>query len=334
MMKKTYLKISIIFMILTVVIISCKKNTTIETIDNQSIEMSENGKEVYNKLVKFKNEIESTHKSSTTLSVDSAEWYAEAYYNVTQGYPDSAFAQFTVDSINFTIAIDENEMVSMESMATLMASIETHLSDLIAQNEDEVAHLVVGDVKISQSSRSTDAIVTVTSGLGIGGSWGIYVPFANEEWYYGETAGRCDIPEPIYSDAGEQLEWRFNSPNPVYVPAIYCKGSLKVITTTHSWTLGKDHPLIYDEWIAGPKIIPCHDSPYWNVYLNYGPTLFYGSVASGGLVPDGYNEYTFVDVFSYNEEETDPITNIEGYRYWHNYQTFYSVMECIPGLSN
>ncbi len=102
-------------------------------------------------------------------------------------------------------------MVSMESMATLMASIETHLSDLIAQNEDEVAHLVVGDVKISQSSRSTDAIVTVTSGLGIGGSWGFYVPFANEEWYYGETAGRCDIPDPIYSDAGEELEWRFNS---------------------------------------------------------------------------------------------------------------------------
>ncbi len=67
-----------------------QKNTGVEIEDNQSIDMSENGEMVYNKLVKFKNEIESTHKSSTTLSVDSAEWYAEAYYNVTQGYPDSA----------------------------------------------------------------------------------------------------------------------------------------------------------------------------------------------------------------------------------------------------
>jgi len=70
------------------------------------------------------------------------------------------------------------------------------------------------------------------------------------------------------------------------------------------------------------------------MYLNYGPTLFYEPEASGGLVPDGLNEYTSIDVFSDYEEETDPITNIVGYRYWHNYQTFYSVYECIPGLPN
>lgn len=330
-MKKVYLTISLVLLALSVMIISCKKNTSVEIDDDQSIEMSENGKMVYNKLVKFKNELENTHKSSTILSIDSAEWYAEAYYNVTLGYPDSAFSKFTVDSTNFTIAMDENNMVSMESMATLMMDIETHLASLIDQNESDFVHLVVGDVKISQSSRSTDAIVTVTSGLGIGGSWGFYVPFANEEWYYGETAGRCDIPEIIYSDAGEELEWRFNSPNPIYVPRINCKGTLRITSTTpHTWTLGINHPLIYDEWIAGPKIIPCHDSPYWNVYLNYGPTLFYGPEANGGLVPDGLNEFTAVDVFSKYEDEA--VNGVAGFRYWHNYQTFYSVYECIPGL--
>jgi hypothetical protein len=64
--------------------------------------------------------------------------------------------------------------------------------------------------------------------------------------------------------------------------------------------------------------------------LNYGPTLFYGSEASGGLVPDGPNQFTAVDIISFPEEET--VNSVEGHRYFHAYTTFYSIYECIPGL--
>jgi hypothetical protein len=335
-MKFKIITINLLTLALVIGIISCNKNKSDLNHQDQSFEMSENGQLVYNKLVEFKHQLNSTEKSITTYSIDSAQWYAEAYYNVSSGYPDSAYSKFAVDSVTFFVPVDENNMVNMTSMTTLMMDIEAHLGSLKNQNEPESSHLVIGDVSFSITSRSSQAQVTVTSGLGIGTSWGLYVPFANEMWYYGETLGRCENPPivpPVYSDAGEELQWRFNSPNPVYVPYPAClRGSVKVISSDVIWKTGKDNPLIYSEWKAGAYDAPCHDSPYWNGYLNNGATVFYGNVAAGGVVPDGYNYFTSVDIFTFHELKNND-SGVEGYLYYHAYNTFYAIYECIGNIN-
>jgi hypothetical protein len=334
-MRQKILTTSLILFTLVIGIISCNKNKSEDLSKDQGFEMSENGQLVYNKLVVFKQELNSTQKSSTTLSIDSAQWYAEAYYNVSAGYPDSAYTKFAVDSVTFFVPVDENNMVNMTSMTTLMSDIEAHLSGLKTQNEPESSHLVVGDVSFSITSRSSQAQVTVTTGLGIGTGWGLYVPFANEMWYFGKTAGRCDQspPTPPYSDAGEQLEWRFNSPNPVYVPYPAClHGSVKIIGTSQNYTMGyHDDSRIYGEWKAGSESYPCYDSPYWNNYLNNGPALFYTNSQNGGILGVGNHIFTSVDITTYSNELY--VNGQSGYVYYHGYNVFSSVYECIGNIN-
>ncbi len=330
-MKLKHIIICTLVLVTITGLYSCNKNKSDAMTQLPAFEMSENSKLVYNKLVRFKHQLNSSKKSSTTYSIDSAQWYAEAYYNVSSGYPDSAYTKFAVDSVSFFVPIDENNLVSLSSMTVLMSEIANHLETLLAQNESESAHLVVGDVSFDMASRSSQVLVIVTSGIGIGTNWGLYRPFVNQSWYYGETLGRCDTTAQIYADAGEELQWRFNSPNPYWVPQPACvDGTIKVISSGVHWNTGLTNSLIYSEFKAGAYDPPCHDSPYWNVYLNNGATVFYGNEASGGVVPDGNNFFTSVDVFSFHNHVSEPV---EGYIYYHGYNTFYAVYECLGNIN-
>jgi len=327
----------IIFVILLMAITAtlfyaCKKDT-VENNNVTSFEMSENGEIIYNKLVAFKHKMKDTQKEGALMSIDSAQWYTEAYYNVTSGYPDSAYHKFDVDSATYTINVDENNMVSVADLSTLIIDMEIYLNSIITQYGQETAHMVVGDVNIIQTSRSTFAEVYVITGLGRGDG-NLYIPFPLEEcWFYGMTAGRCDLtpPTPPYADAGDELEWRFNNPDPLYTPYPNCaSGSIKIISTNNSFYIkGYNHPLIYSEWYPGVEEYPGYIGSYWNVFLNYGYTLFYENEQSGGLVPNGNNFFTSVDITTFSEEQEDE-NGIDGYRYFHAYDTFYSQYECIP----
>ncbi|MEA3504490.1 MAG: hypothetical protein U9R32_04760 [Bacteroidota bacterium] len=299
-----------------------------------TFEMSENGKIIYNKLVKFKNEMENTQKSETLMSIDSAQWYIEAYYNVTSGYPDSLYSKFEVDSAIYTLHVDENSMIAVSDMATLISDLESHLTTVIGESGFEFGHMVVGDVNLSVASKSSEVKVFVSTGFGFG-ERPMYTPFPLDEcWFYGMTAGRCDLtpPTPPYEDAGDQLEWRFNSPNPINIPYPSCgNGSVKIIETLSHSTSGEDNSLIYYEWYPGPKDYPGYEGAYWNDFLNNGTTLFYGNEQSGGLVPDDHCFFTSVDITTYCSDKKD-INGIDGFEYYHRYNTFYSVYECIAGL--
>ncbi len=312
---------------------ACKKNTEpVQSNSNTEQLYSDNGIIVYNKLVNFKYEMQNSQKSATLMTIDSAQWYVEAYYNVTSGYPDSAHHKFDVDSATYSLPVDENNMISVVALSVLMGDLESDLNTSILQYGNEDAHMVVGNVSINLTSRSSEAEVVVTTGFGLGGG-SLYTPFSNEEWYYGETAGRCDTPTTIYSDAGEELEWRFNNPNPVYVPVPTCGGGIKIIQTNmEHWSPGTEINSIYSEWLAIPKTIPCHDSPYWNNYLNNGFNLFYHHVQNGGLIPDGNYFFTSVDIVSLYVEEEDQYGN-DGYTYYHGYNVFYSEYECLPDIN-
>ena len=309
---------------------ACKKDAA-ENNNNTTFEMSENGKIIYNKLVKFKHEMENTQKSGTLMSVDSAQWYVEAYYNVASGYPDSAYHKFDVDSVTYSLPVDENNMISVADLSSLINYLESNLNTKIIQYGAEEAHMVVGDVNINLSARSLNAEVVVKTGIGIGTPV-FYTPFPLDVcWFYGMTAGHCDVPNPTppYEDAGDQLEWRFNSPNPIYVPYPSCgSGSVKIIETLSYSTSGFDNSLIYYEWYAGIEEYPGYYGPYWNNFLNNGITLFYGNVQSGGLVPDDHCFFTSVDITTYSYPKKD-VNNVDGFEYYHRYETFYSVYECV-----
>jgi len=312
---------------------ACKKNAEpIQNNSNTEQQYSDNGMLVYNKLVAFKHEMQNAQKSTTQMSIDSAQWYVEAYYNVTSGYPDSAYLKFDVDFATYSLPVDENNMISVAALSVLISDLESDLNSRILQYGSEVAHMVVGDVNISLTARSSDAEVVVTTGIGIGGG-SLYTPFNEEEmWIYGETAGRCDVPYQIYADAGDELEWRFNSPHPVYVPVPYCAGGIKIIQTNlQSWKTGLETSLIYGEWIAGPKILPCYSGSYWNGYLSNGFTLFYLNQQNGGLVPDGNFFFTSVDIISLHFSRN--VGGVDGYDYYHGYTTFFSEYECLPDIN-
>lgn len=76
------------------ILFSCQKNEETEVDTRQQFQMTESAQTAYNKLVAFKKAIDNPTKSTTAMQLDSAEWYVEAFYNVTQGYPDSLFGKF------------------------------------------------------------------------------------------------------------------------------------------------------------------------------------------------------------------------------------------------
>ncbi len=322
-----YMKYSALLALLSLAILfSCQKNEGVEINEAQAFEMTESAQLVYDKLVAFKQALDNPQKSTTTMQLDSAEWYVEAFYNVTQGYPDSLFGKFEVDTMYYTLPLNENQMAAISDLGLLLDNMENHLNNLLAQTGSEVAHMVVGEVVVDFSGRSSEAEITVYTGLGFG-SGSPYTPFDEDEWWYwGATLGRCDILDPIYSDAGVELEWRFNRPNPwgLPVPACY-NGKLVIIDASHTWRKGYEDDRIYYELIEGPYDSICHSGEYWNTYLDHGIDLFFGSETEGGLIPDGNHFFTSVGIDTF----ADSIPGY-GWRYYHGYAAYYSEYECIP----
>jgi hypothetical protein len=313
---------------------SCDKNNSEISSNTQNFEMSENGQLVYNKLVAFKKELNNTQKSSTTLSIDSAQWYIEAYYNVTQGYPDSLFGYFRMDTAYYSLAVGENELVNISDIATIIGNMSDHLNTILSQNSGST-HMVVGDVVINPANRSTETQLIVYTGIGIGNG-PMYTPFVNEWWYWGYTLCRCDPvnppPPPPYHDAGDELELRFNSPNPWYVPAPACvNGKIKIIAVNqHSYITGEDNPLIYGAFVPGIYNPPCLDSGLLNTLLSNGAILIYNNAANGGVLPSN-GIFTSVDITTHYKSFNEGQVN--GFFYYHGYDLVYSTYECLPNGS-
>lgn len=309
---------------------SCQKNKDTEVVTKQQFQMTESAQIIYNKLVAFKKAIDNPQKSTTTMQLDSAEWYVEAFYNVTQGYPDSLFGKFEVDTMYYTLPLDENQMARVTDLGLLLDNMESHLNSLLAQSGTELAHMVIGDVVVDFSERSFEAQVTVYTGLGFGPG-PLYTPFVDEYWYWGYTLGRCDPvnppPPPPYHDAGDELEWRFNSPNPWYVPYPACaNGKIKITGASHTWKNGYEDDRIFYELRQGAYDPPCLDPETLNTLLGFGAELFYQKEANNGLIPDGNNFFTSVGIYTF----ADSISGY-GWRYYHGYAAYYSTFECLPG---
>lgn len=322
-----YMKYSALLALLSLAILfSCQKNEGVEINEAQAFEMTESAQLVYDKLVAFKQALDNPQKSTTTMPLDSAEWYVEAFYNVTQGYPDSLFGKFEVDTMYYTLPLDENQMVGISDLGLLLDNMESHLNSLLAHTGPEVAHMVVGDVVVDFSGRSSEAEITVYTGLGFG-SGSPYTPFeVDEYWYYGNMLGRCDGQYQWDSDAGEELEWRFNWPNPwgLPVPACY-NGKLVIIDASHTWRKGYEDDRIYYELIEGPYDPPCLSPETLNILLGYGTDLFFQKKSNNGLIPDGNNFFTSVGIDTF----ADSIPGY-GWRYYHGYSAYYSEYECLP----
>ncbi len=322
-----YIKYAALLTILSLAMLfSCQKNEEAEVGSEQQFQMTESAQIAYNKLVAFKQALDNPQKSTTTMQLDSAEWYVEAFYNVTQGYPDSVFGKFEVDTMFYTLPLDENQMAAISDLGLLLDNMENHLNSLLAQTGSEVAHMVVGDVVIDFTGRSSDAVITVYTGLGFG-TGRLYQPFADDDdWYYGNMLGRCDGQYQWESDAGEELEWRFNSPNPYYVSYPAClNGKIVIIDASHVWETGLTDNRIYYDLIEGSFDPPCLDSQTLNTLLSHGADLFYQKEANNGLIPDGNNFFTSVGIDTF----ADSIPGY-GWRYYHGYAAYYSTFICVP----
>ncbi|MBS4060973.1 MAG: hypothetical protein KG029_11290 [Bacteroidetes bacterium] len=324
-----YIKYAALLTMLSLAMLfSCQKNEEAEVGSEQQFHMTESAQMAYNKLVAFKQALDNPQKSTTSMQLDSAEWYVEAFYNVTQGYPDSLFGKFEVDTMYYTLPLDENQMVGISDLGLLLDNMENHLNSLLTQTGTEVAHMVVGDVVIDFSGRSSEAVITIYTGLGFG-TGRLYQPFADDDdWYYGNMLGRCDGQYIWESDAGEELEWRFNSPNPYHVPYPACLNGKIVIISVDETTFspGTENDMIYHEWLPGAYNPPCIDYITLNELLQNGATLFYSSPSNGGMLTNGI--FTAVDVTSYGIPRE--VNGVSGYDYYHGYFVTYATYECIP----
>ncbi|MDP2237092.1 MAG: hypothetical protein Q8J88_11720 [Bacteroidales bacterium] len=325
-----YIKYAALLTILSLAMLfSCQKNEEDEVGSEQQFQMTESAQIAYNKLVAFKQALDNPQKSTTSMQLDSAEWYVEAFYNVTLGYPDSLFGKFEVDTMYYTLPLDENQMAAISDLGLLLDNMENHLNSLLTQTGTEVAHMVVGDVVIDFTGRSSDAVITVYTGLGFG-TGRLYQPFADDDdWYYGNMLGRCDGQYQWESDAGEELEWRFNSPNPYHVPYPACLNGKIVIISVNETTIapGTENAMIYHEWLPGANNPPCIDYITLNELLQNGATLFYSSSSNGGMLTNGI--FAAVDVTSYGIPRE--VNGVSGYDYYHGYSVTYATYECIPG---
>jgi len=336
-MKKTYLKISILFMILTVVIISCKKNNEQETIvSNNNTQYSTYELEVINKLQSFEQnikncELKGNEFSGDPKSLDSAKWYIESYFNVVNARTEQPFKLLRKDSLYYSLPINKNGLVEYSSMNVMYNNMVNDLDSLEVVIADPNMIPVFARLELQNLNSKAAQYMMV---LGIGYYFnGNYAPFyADDDWKWGNMLGHCDGTNQWQSDGGEELRERLNNPFFEYVAGSFID-PLDPIEVSY-----EDYPdvnnvnpdpnvgylVFYEERTSGE---PCLENEELTFYLNRAHEIIY--TFTNQTLPNTNTLYgkrpvgkSFVDMTVYAQHESN---------WWkHTYYLYYATRITTP----
>jgi hypothetical protein len=145
------------------------------------------------------------------VSPDSALWYLEALYNVEQSV-DTSYNNLDLDTNYYTLIPDENGMVDLQQVSDVYDSMVADLNANLQSKNTDYAYLIIGDLSSYNVSRDGNYNMQLISGFGLDPLI-CYDPFYDiDDWYYGNMLGRLDGQYIGVSDAGQELQRRFNNP--------------------------------------------------------------------------------------------------------------------------
>lgn len=334
-MKKIFLVLSVV-LTAGIIIISCSKKDDAVISDNSTGNYTEKAMNIWFALKSFKNKVNSETKTGTFITQDSAMFYLEGLFNVTHAQPGNSYHDLVGDSTWYNIEVNEQGLVSMDDVIATYNQMEADLNNQLANIDDDVKFLIAGDLQSIETSRSGDMELMLDNSLGRGQSELPYMFEEIDDWYYGNMLGRSDGAYLWESDAGEELEWRFNY--------IQNPQQLYFVATVDNWY--SDYPtnsnpygdyriwMRIDTFLQGYDEDPIIHDDTLNYYYPEGVIITHKTVSQGGGVPDTLG-FISVDVKS-SHEIIDTITigvnTYEVHKYEHYYPTKVGSTTEIPDL--
>lgn len=321
-MKKNLIPLTIVCLI-AAGIGACKKTGEHEVLNLTTDENFDEGLALYQRTLAFNDLLKSDLKSGAVLSFDSAQWYTEAYYNVFHGSPEHEAESYRIDSLTYSLPVNNTGTVSMEDLATLIETIEADVAS-VTQNGDVV---VWGDIYFNETDGVGDNVILYTGvGTGIASTVKPSMWFGNECWYWGHTLGPCDGSPMVYSDAGEEMEKKA----PFHLPVTACyKGQLIVtsVDSLNKFFTGLNHPdSVYYLWKPGPYDPPCLCQQELNRWLASSIRLVGSFIVNNSYI---LAKGRSVDYFTFSRQKD--MGNVEAYEYYHGIDIwYYDSYYCLP----
>ena len=259
---KKYIFISIVALAAILITFSCKKN--VENFDFQQIpdQMSQSSHRITNKILSFKERMNSHFKTGSDLCIDSAVWYVEATVNYDYGDVTNNREGLDMDTAYFSVPLSDGKVTASQAAAVydkIIDSLSVQYSNLPANS-----HLVFADI-FSQDSVSGNVIFGLIGAF----SYGPIIIIQNFDpetdfWKMGwadiNMGGYCDGPysgTQIDKDAATEIARRIRG-------AIgYQSGRYTAtdVVTLEIWPLGdvfyqEEQLMLYCNFINSEDLIP------------------------------------------------------------------------------
>lgn len=301
----TIKQLSLSLLIVLMVITSCKK----EDVKNQS-DLSDKQKmdNTTSRLLAFSEQLKL--KSGASLPFDSANWYLEGLLNYEQANNNHQFdgLQFFYDTL---VMYTSGAELTMTELNDAHAYFTNKLAEIAqAQNITNFAFDAV-DITISTSGfKNGETQLAMVVGGG-SNTVGIYTAFGTtDHWIWGMQGGKCDgYTGGGFSDAAQQLNYKFNHPLAVPGPGYYT--DIEIVYAEGDDFYDPNNPGPYCNYkifffYAGTSgIWPCLSPNELNYYLSTMPFIINASRPEG-------KSYISVNVTSVFIPSGPAI-------YWHSY---------------
>lgn len=325
--KKQLISMAMVVCMAVLIINSCKKAQVSDPLSTQNGFRGYTANElaIWQKLTDFNRKIKSVEKSGESIPADSAIWYLEALFNATQTTNES-FDDFYADSTFYTIPVDQDGNVNMEDVSDLYSTMVADFQTRLSAFTENYKIIVMSDLFKIGNVKSGEMQIGVNRGFGLN-TLSLYEEFGyTDNWYYGNQLGKCSDPSTRGSDAGFELERRFNHPYiqyPVPHDSTHVVASSIIEKHVH-YTLYPDY--IYN--ILYPNGDTCISYNFLNYLLIKGhEEIIYKSVSLGGQKPEGKDFY-------YSDVRTSPLGGEINGLYRHSYILYYGVFVNIPPLED
>jgi len=329
-MKKTFIFIAMISLLMVSIMYSCKKEIEPnQQTTEQSVEYTEFELKLAKQLKNYKTQMENPLKSDLTQSIDSARWYLEALFNVENAYTEAPYRISRQDTIFHSLELDGQGFAKSEDVANMYNSMLQSLTNLEYEIADPNIIPVFGSLSLVENDDDEASFMFI---LNFGFYSNYYYPFTtSDNWYFGNMLGKCDGTQLWVSDAGIKLKGKLNNPLIQWIkPGTWISIESGTAFYYEYPDVNNENPesnvdyMIYYEEASS---LQCLEYDELNFYLSKAHEIFYtynnqylpNTNLPGKRIPGKH----FIDVNIWTP--SDP-----GIKYQHNYSMRYGVRVSLP----
>jgi len=284
--------------------------------------------QIWQSLTNFNDKVKNGVRDEEFISPDSAMWYLEALYNVTEAHPSVSYNELFTDTTFYSLPLNENGNVSITDVSLVYNQMVSDMQSALSNFSEDFKYLVMGDVFNSTINRDGNAEIGLINGYGLN-ILRLYSDFTEQDnWYYGNMYGMCNGDSLWDSDAGGELEKRFNNPDIMYSPPHDTAHAINVEKNTATYL---EYPqYIYNmKWVHDSISDTCIYYQALQYYLVSGHVeIIYKDTTNGGKRIPG-KDFFVIDVTSNTRGAI-----FRDSLYYHNYDLWYANFINLPPIGD